>query len=296
VLRPAEEPGPSLVWVDPLGVEWQLSDPTCPACFWVESWKGYDSPTYAAYTQDSPGLAGTAYYGSRALSREQTLTLAVAGSTRAAATARRRALIDAFAPELGVGTLYALEPDGTRRRTQAFQAAGLEGSTEEDAGGITWARWLLVLTSPDPYWYAEDVTEEFARSSAGPFLPLRLPFSLPSNRTQGATEVDNPSRVECWPVWRIFGPCTGATLNNNTTGRTLTLTATLAAGEWLEVDTRERVKTIRDQAGVSRFSTRTGGSALWPLPHGRSQITVTQAGAGEGSLVRLTYALRYRSA
>ncbi|MFD7922550.1 hypothetical protein ACFV3R_25400 [Streptomyces sp. NPDC059740] len=53
-----------------------------------------------------------------------------------------------------------------------------------------------------------------------------------------------------WPLLRVTGPCSNPTITHVTTGRTLTVQATLAAGEWVEIDTRPGWRTVlRDNGG-----------------------------------------------
>lgn len=290
--RPPEPVGPSISWTAVDGTVWPLTGVGFRA---LAGWTGLDSPEFQHYLDESPALDGSFYRGSRALMRTIVGPILVEGPDRATALARRRGLIAATNPQLGLGTLTVSEPDGSSRSIQAIRASGMEGDTSEDADGITWAKYPAIFFCPDPYFAGSDQVFTVRPPSSISFYPF-YPLRLGTSRTFGDLTMPNAGDAPAWPVWRIDGPATAITLTNDTTGLTLELVITLSAGQWVEIDTRPGHKTIRDQAGTNRMATIQDGSALWPLLHGDNAVTVSVTASDDPSLVTATYAARYLSA
>ncbi|HEX5566745.1 MAG TPA: hypothetical protein VFY14_07435 [Streptomyces sp.] len=88
-------------------------------------------------------------------------------------------------------------------------------------------------------------------SAGGLTFPLYFPFTI-----AGAPQaVGRPGFFEVagtaatWPVLRVAGPCANPVITHVGTGRTLAVQATLAAGEWVEIDTRPGWRTVLRENG-----------------------------------------------
>jgi hypothetical protein len=95
-------------------------------------------------------------------------------------------------------------------------------------------------------------------TEGGMTFPLQFPFTIAGDPSAigrpGYLEVGGTR--ETWPVIRVSGPCANPTITHVTTGRSLTVLTTLAAGEWVEIDTRPGWRTVLRENG--------GGAPLAP--------------------------------
>ncbi|MEW2393073.1 hypothetical protein AB0933_32400 [Streptomyces venezuelae] len=95
-------------------------------------------------------------------------------------------------------------------------------------------------------------------TEGGMTFPLQFPFTIHGDPSAigrpGYLEVDGTR--ETWPLLRVTGPCANPTITHVTTGRSLTVLTTLAAGEWVEIDTRPGWRTVLRENG--------GGAPLSP--------------------------------
>lgn len=83
-------------------------------------------------------------------------------------------------------------------------------------------------------------------STGGLTFPLEFPFVIAGDPAAvgrpGYLEVKGTAAT--WPVLRVAGPCSNPTITHVASGRTLTVQTTLAAGEWVEIDTRPGWRTV----------------------------------------------------
>lgn len=105
--------------------------------------------------------------------------------------------------------------------------------------------------------------------------PLTSPLGS-SATAVGALAVTNAGASETWPTIKITGPCTNPNvINGSAGGRGLFLTYTLAAGEYLLIDTNPRRRTVKLNGEANRYGaidwTR---SAWWPLEPGVNTLNL----------------------
>jgi len=109
-------------------------------------------------------------------------------------------------------------------------------------------------------------------TQGGVTFPLQMPFLIAGD----ASAIGRPGYLTVsgtaptWPVIRVAGPCANPTITHVTSGRSLTVTATLAAGEWVEIDTRPGWRTVlRENGGSVPLS---GRLDQFVLPPGNNEI------------------------
>ncbi|MFJ7297547.1 phage tail family protein [Streptomyces collinus] len=124
-----------------------------------------------------------------------------------------------------------------------------------------WIPLDIEFTAADHLFYA-DAAETTSiplggLTEGGMTFPLMFPFTVAD--TAGA--VGRPGFLTVagtsptWPLLRINGPCANPTIKHVATGRTLTVQASLAAGEWIEIDTRPGWRTVlRNNGGGAPLS------------------------------------------
>lgn len=94
-------------------------------------------------------------------------------------------------------------------------------------------------------------------STGGLTFPLAFPFVIEGDPAAVGRPgyLDVAGTAPTWPVLRVAGPCSNPVITHVTTGRSLAVQATLAAGEWVEIDTRPGWRTVlRDNGGAAPLS------------------------------------------
>ncbi|MFE6412540.1 hypothetical protein ACFVOR_37035 [Streptomyces sp. NPDC057837] len=136
----------------------------------------------------------------------------------------------------------------------------------------------------DPTFYAdEESTTELPLGwlTGGGFA---APVTAPIYVQDGTVAADRPGWVtnngtaDTWPILRITGPCANVTITHVATGRSLALpTLNLAAGRWVEIDTRPGYRTVTWDNGGNASTYLSPGSRidLFTIPPGTSEMRWT---------------------
>lgn len=283
---------PAVSFTDPRGITTHLSD-------WENGWllqpgaRGLDMPGFAFTTDESPGIDGYELRDVRAQGKEIILPLAFwANDSRAAYKARRRGFIKSLNPKRGVGTLTLTETDGATRTIGAYYTGGIEGDESLDAAGERWCINAITFGCPSPYWTGAEVSHDFKAATGGTFFPI-LPLTVGDSQVLGEVTVDNDGDGPAFPVWTIDGPATSISLANNTTGRELVLTRTIAGADTIVIDTRERRQTALLNDVTNLWPDLSDASELWPLQEGINDLDLTVTGSTGATSIRLAYQPRY---
>lgn len=222
--------------------------------------------------------------------REVLLTLILTGVDESALRASLRSLTATFDPSRGDGKLRVTAPDSVQRELTCRYSGGLELSERlGDDSGPGWQEVPALFRAVDPYWYDTSSTvQTFTSGTPQTFFPI-FPIRLSSSTVFSSTAVDNTGDVAAWPVWTITGPGTNLVLRNLTTGKTLAMTYTLAAGQTITVDTRPGAKTVTLNTGANLYQYLTSPPHLWSLRRGSNTVQVELSSVTSASSVALSY-------
>jgi hypothetical protein len=135
-----------------------------------------------------------------------------------------------------------------------------------------WFEFGLSLVAPDPRKYGPvvEVVTGMAGSTGGLPFPLTFPLAFGS-ASGGSVTVDNTGTIKSWPIMRIAGPVVNPRIINPATGDELRVNLTLAAGEYLDIDTAARTVLLQGTAS-RRKDVATSGEWL-PVPPGGASFT-----------------------
>jgi hypothetical protein len=156
----------------------------------------------------------------------------------------------------------------------------------------------LEFLAHDPTFYGdEDSTTEIPLGwlTGGGFA---APVVAPIYVQDGTVAADRPGWVtndgtaDTWPILRISGPCANVSVIHAASGRVLALpTLSLAAGQWVQIDTRPGYRTITRENGGNASTTLSPSSRLdmFSLPPGQSEMRWTAFDNTNTARLRVTW-------
>lgn len=261
--------------------------------------RGFHAPEYVHWADESPAVDGGFFRGVRVPPRELFQPVHIINPDPAALLATRRAFVAALSPERGECVITMAYPDGTRRYIAVRLLDGMAGSEDMGGWGIPLVSYGLRFVAYDPYFYGDEVPDEWQGTQSREELPQPGADDLfevvASPQVLGATTVDNIGDVDAWPYWEFAGPFTSITLDNESTGRSLTLTYTATdETEKVFIQTRPGYTSIVDQDDTNLWDDLSDGYSLWPLRRGLNDITITLAGADETTKAKMIYTPRFK--
>ena len=149
---------------------------------------------------------------------------------------------------------------------------------------------------PSGVWEGEEAVTETVGADIvttdGRTYPKTYPWSYPTTLASGATIVTNVGSIPSHFTARLYGPCTGPRLINGLTGEVIAFRSalSLAAGEYVEVDTRERTAYLLSQAGASRLSfLNFEVTSWWRIEPGDNPVRYVPATSSAGAAAVITY-------
>ncbi len=281
-------------WVDVDGNEYLLTN--IPSIGPLAGRRGVYMPPISFQEEEVPLQPGARLRRVRVSTREIDLPLRIEAVSDSEFRSTLRAWLHRFNPARGDGKLRIVAPDGSERELICRYADGLMGEERSEIAGPYWQEMVLVFRAVDPYWYARNaVVATFVAGAVAGWFPL-FPLRLASSSIFTDTAVDNIGDVEAWPEWQITGPGSNLVLRNLSTGKLLSLTVALAAGETVNIDTRPGRKTVKRGNGANLFGSLSATSSLWPLQRGVNSVRIELSGSTVASSVQLSYIPRYLGA
>ncbi|MEM9465295.1 MAG: hypothetical protein AAGA90_07965 [Actinomycetota bacterium] len=168
---------------------------------------------------------------------------------------------------------------GGARRILARPHLAEQPGTLEQFRGIATVYLQLVATDPRIYADTETIASVLLASDGGGLTwPLTWPLDWGSV-TSGIVSVTNEGHATTGVRLSMYGPVTNPRVENITTGETVELDLTIAAGDFVEVNTTTGVVLLNGTA--SRRSSLTVGSTLFLLAAGVNELRyAAQSGAG----------------
>jgi hypothetical protein len=238
---------------------------------------------------ESAGVGGIFRYTNRGV-RELDLPITVLGANRAQVQDRLRKLGRILAEVEGPPVLRAQIPGGQTLRLTVHYVAGGETIWGEGAGQ-TWAKWIISLRAPQPYWETADF-QQFTITPGGTgrgLLPELTKLKLTSSISLGVINIDNVADVGTFPEYRVIGPIDEFEVTLN--GRGFKFTQPLAPGEIIFVDTATGL--VTDEDGSNRYDILAPAPKFFQLPTGSSSVQVNGTSTDVGTRIDLFYRLRY---
>jgi hypothetical protein len=285
--------GELMSWFDPLGVEYALNG---DAYLFLDNpgRTGFKSlPPMTTTVLNVPLTDGDVPRFTLAGPRPLSVHTLIKGSNGTDFEQVRTVLQNGMNPKLGTGVFRCTRQDGTRRDINCKYVDGFIGDESWGVTSSVHQELLLGFVAHDPYFYDTLATIlTFTATAATNFFPI-TPLRLSSTSIGSGFSIFNSGDVEAFPVFTIQGPGTNPLLTNTTTGKALSATITLGAGQVLTIDTG--AKTVVREDGSNQFGTLGLSSVLWSLAVGQNALTLAMGGAGAGSQITVAYKQRWNS-
>jgi len=201
---------------------------------------GFPQPREAVF--DRSGVDGeddeTRFHGGAVVSLSARLRSA--GGLTAAQWLDR--LMPYLAPQVRSTLSYRFDGEGWREIVVRGQQAARPVAGRDPFGVRVDVQWR----APEGVSYSAGDNVVLINPGAeedGRTYDLTFDRSYPESGGRGSIDVTNQGTTRAYPTFRVFGPCTDPTLTNERQGRELVLETSVAAGDYVEVDTMAR--TIR---------------------------------------------------
>lgn len=255
------------------------------------------------WTQESPAVDGASYLGYRAKPREVFLNLRVFKHTSSQEWIEHdrrfwRSMMPVLPGVRGPGRLTVAQPNGETRWLDLWPTHKGDVDFDVDPSRRGWASYGQYLTAYQPWWTSQALpARRFSAGGSSGFFGgatggRGAPFVIGSSAQFGAAVIDNPGDEYSWPVWMLYGPFEAARIG--TPGQLSELKVTVAAGDWLRVDTDPLAQTVVDSTGTARIPTQIAGAPFAPIPPGVNVPLVAEM-TGAGS-IEVTVQPRYHRA
>lgn len=276
------------------GTEWDLTNGLNGVRLYAGA-RGLVDQEPSIFWVDAPGVDGSLYDGHRYEKRDVFLPVKVfhQGGTDAWVELNGR-FLNTLNPAY-TGEWEVTQANGVRRTLRCRFVGFEDDAVDFDPGLVGWHRYGIRMVAEEAYWLGDPETRVFSNAnnqrffgggtSAGGHGP---PFVISPGNTTASASIANLGHVDAYPVWRINGPSTAASVGIS--GRLITFPFTLASGAWVEINTHPTDQVAWDDNGSDR-SMNLGTADFTPIPPGASvPLTVSLTGTGS---VEVTLTPRY---
>jgi hypothetical protein len=209
------------------------------------------------------------------------------GADRADTETKLRRLANILRNSSGAARLTATYDTGDIYFLDVYYTGGGETSFGSD-GGLTYARWVVTVQAPIPYWTSA-VPQTFSVVQSGTgrgLLPQLTKLKLTSSQAIGTVTVNNTQGdVPSFPTWQVYGPLDSLSVSSGSLG--FTYNAAVAVGETLTIDTY--AGTVVNGSGVNKYSNLGSAPKLFTIPPGTSSVSIAGVGATTATVISCTY-------
>ncbi len=260
---------PKYIWFnDTLGTRRALSS---ASGYLVRELKGFSLPGKDHISARAPQQHGATYVDTFFRPRQCALVIYVKGCNANDFQAKHRALVRAFNPL--DDCQFRIQTDGGDRYTLTCRPVTAMALNRHNAIS---ADVLVQLVADDPFFHTPEEEEDFtAAMCAGLTIPFTFPAIIAEVLMTGAMTITNDGHVSIFPLFTINGPCTNPDFFNDTTGETLTISETVAAGDVLTVDMGQRTAIITGGGGAETNVLGSVSGVWWALDVGDNTIRIT---------------------
>lgn len=238
------------------------------------------------YARRHGGVNDTSYLGMAVAS----LRLGVWGDTFQQLHQRLDTLRGRLIPGTDVPLVWTPYTGANKRRM--LMRLGGKIDTLPVNGLISFVGFTLVSSS-SPLAFSDTLHESsydptLSHSGTGVTFDLTFDLTFTGTADTSSDKVFNAGNIATPPVFVIHGPVTNPVVQNITSGKEITATASLSAGETLWVDVARRTARLNGEDGTLRLDLIDEGNTEWfDLDPGVNELRLTGTGmnTGQTSLV-----------
>jgi len=226
----------------------------------------------------------TAYHGPRAV----TMTMTMLGANRLRLLDELRSFCGPAArPYLTITSDLWDQPRRVRLRADQQSSAlnvGMGTSRPVQAG------WVAPDGVLEAVALSEVTVGPSGLATTGLTYPVTYPVTYPASTSGGPVTVVNAGTAPVCPVVRMYGPATGPVLSVDGQGSLSFPSLTIPAGDYVEVDFRERTVLVNSLPTVSRYGLLDFAAATWwQLQPGSNVVRYAPAAYSGGAAAVVTW-------
>jgi hypothetical protein len=209
--------------------------------------------------QEDGGIHGDFFYNRRPIVLEGLILNPVDAVDRNVKMEKISAAADAMRGD----AVLRWTPSGGERR-----AVAVRRQNGPRFAGAWQKTFQVALVADDPRIYSETIYGvELAATAggvaAGRTYPETFPTAYGGGVQAGQVNVENEGNTLTYPILRVFGTGTTPTITNNTTGQSITLNTSIAAGDYVLIDTNPIRRQILLNGTTSVYSVLDFGTSSW---------------------------------
>lgn len=147
--------------------------------------------------------------------------------------------------------------------------------------------FLLDLWAPDfPLYSQNSASAQLYRASGGGFiLPVIFPI-VTTAQSGGTVNITNNGTADSYPTIYLNGPLNNPIIQNNTTGKYIKLNLTIATGEQVTIDMKNRTVKLGSSSIIANMDSE---SLFWVLLPGLNIISLTTSSTSDTGDAQITY-------
>lgn len=242
---------------------------------------GFGIPPVLVRIAESAGDGGVFRHSKRGI-REIDLPITTLGTDRGDVETKLRRLANLLQDRKGATRLVASYNDGTSYQLLVHYTGGGDAEYGSDSNRV-FARWVITLQAPQPYWESVNpTTYTLQQSVAGRgLLPQLTKLKLSGQFGFGEVTLSNPGDVPAFPVWQIVGPVTSATFTLGTSS--FSYAAAISGSETITIDTYKG--TVVDQNGANKYANLGTAPKLFAIEPGSQVVDIDAPGATSQTII-----------
>lgn len=163
------------------------------------------------------------------------------------------------------------------------------------------APWMAQLGWKAPKPNLQDVTpttvtlNPVGQAGGGMTLPAAFPVTFQPGLVPGAAVLTVLGTANAYPVFDIYGPCSGPLIRVVDTGAQLSFSGlSVNAGDYLHIDCAARTITLNNDPAQSQYNRLDFATSSWPtLPPGSPQVVFSPASSSGGCVANVTWASQW---
>lgn len=247
--------------------------------------EGFEYPEVAVEVNDRGDYHGAVLGNYVYRERNFVISGMVYGTTVSNFASRRRALEQAFALYGGVQTMTITTKDSLSLRASVIVRAKFTQPYQKGSG--IFCNFIATIVAVYPFIEAASATTTSLSvfSGGGGAIPAEIPFSLGVGGS-GTVSITNNGNGQAYPTITITGPIQNPSLQNTTTGLTLSISKTLSTStDTIVLDFYNRTAL---QDGITNILSSISGS-WWVLEPGANSVKLTASSSGAGAAASLVH-------